>query len=460
MDSLIEQALASTDPAVLRLALQLAQHPLTLFKPRPDRPEQLDEQASFYADRFGGLACVLAGNGAGKSWTASARVARFVTETPPPEPNTLFWVVNKNMDQATSNCWGQNLGKFIRPDWVESIYWHNEKMGRPRAVKLKPHANGHNYLIEFKSYDQGREALQSANIAGFWCDEQCPFEILTEIWARTRKWDFAGSKFYTLTPLEPDPKLEEIFHERDKYPSWKFYRFNTRLNDTLDPKYVRQITENELPELIETRLTGAFAVYEGQIYKTFSTKTHVVEPFPIPRTWKHVRGLDLGWSHATACVWLANDPAADRWYVYREYLKSKTSLEDHVAEINDDWLTKEVRGPTYADPAAAQELHEMSKRGLHTALAAKDVKKGIATVQSLLRPAEDGQPKLYIFNNCENLIREMRTYIWNPKKPDAPLKAGDDLVDALRYALFSHLVQTPTKETTVLGPKLERKLPF
>lgn len=454
-EHLIEKALA--DPTVRKLARALAEHPLFQFQPRPDRPELLDQQSSFYTDRFPGLACVLAGNGAGKTYCGSAKVAQFLNETPPPEPNTPFWVLSTTMDLATSNCWAQNLKQFIRPSQVKEVVWYSAARGLPKSIILRPHKNGNNYVLEFKSYDQDRQRLQGANIIGFWADEQAPHEILTEIWARTRRWRYPGSKIYTLTPLQPDTELERCFHEGRQ--SWKFYRFNTRLNVTLDPKFVQQLTENELEARIETRLTGAFAIYEGAIYPTFDTKRHVIDPFDMPNNWLRIRGLDLGWSHATAAVWGARD-LEGRYYIYREYLKVKTSIEDHVNEINADWESWPVRGYTYADPSAAQTLHEFSLRGLHTVSANKDVMAGIATVQSMLRPDKDGNPKLFIFRSCENLIQQLRTYVWDAKKKDQPRKVNDDLADAVRYLCHSHKMDTQINYEPPKIPEKKRRVNF
>src|SRR5579872_7316015 len=75
--------------------------PIQKFHPRPDRPELLDQQTSFYESKFDGITCVISGNGAGKTYVGSAKVARFLAETPPPEHNTPFWVVSTKMDDVT-----------------------------------------------------------------------------------------------------------------------------------------------------------------------------------------------------------------------------------------------------------------------------------------------------------------------------------------------------------------------
>ncbi len=367
-------------------------------------------------------------------------MAAFLTAAPPPEINTPFWVLSTTMDLATANCWGQNLRHWIAPEQIKDIVW---------------------FVIEFKSYDQSRERLQAANIIGAWFDEQAPFDVLMEVWARTRKWDYPGSKIYTLTPLEPDHRLEGIF--REPPDSWRFYRMNTRCNLSLDKNFVKQILENELAELAETRLTGCFAKYEGSIYPNFSLTEHVIAPFEMPRQWLHIRGLDLGWSHATACVWAARD-LEGRYYVYREYNAKQTSVEDHVRVINSGWEQVLVKGQTYADPAAAATLHEFSLRGLHTAQAQKDVYSGIATVQSLLRPGPDGKPRLYIFNTCPTLIQQLRSYVYDPKTGKPRKETPSclyDLPDALRYLCHSHKLDTAAMPiATIKLPERPKRINF
>lgn len=430
---LLKQALNSNDPKILQLALQLLDNPLYRFQPRPDQDHLQDQQNSFYQDRSDAIVVALGGNGSGKSFGGAARVVRFLAETPPPDKLTPFWVLSQNMELATATCWSQNLSHFIQPKYIQNQVWYSSAKGLPRSVVLQPHKNKNSWLIEFKSYDQGRQALQGANIGGFWLDEQCPFEIITEVLARTRKWRFTGNKTYTLTPVAPDIKLEEI--AATPHPDWHFYRLNTRCNDTINPDFVRQIEANELTELIETRLTGAFAFYQGQIYKDFNPKLHVIEPITIPPQWTVFRGIDLGWSHCTACVWIARDHE-NKFYVFREYLQSQTYIEAHVKSINEGWDKFLCQGGTWIDSANAQVVAEMELHGLNARPAVKDVKAGIGTIQSLLR-----ERRLFIFNNCENLIRQMRTYVWDDKRIDEPKKETAtqlyDLCDALRYALHS-----------------------
>jgi hypothetical protein len=47
-----------------------------------------------------------------------------------------------------------------------------------------------------------------------------------------------------------------------------------------------------------------------------------------------------------------------------------------------------------------------------------------------------GKPKLYIFKNCPNLIREIKNYRYKPGS-DQPYKKDDHALDELRYYIMS-----------------------
>lgn len=46
---------------------------------------------------------------------------------------------------------------------------------------------------------------------------------------------------------------------------------------------------------------GLWAGAEGQIYETFDEQTHIVDPFPIPDSWRRWRVIDFGYTHPFSC---------------------------------------------------------------------------------------------------------------------------------------------------------------
>jgi hypothetical protein len=61
--------------------------------------------------------------------------------------------------------------------------------------------------------------------------------------------------------------------------------------------------------------------------------------------------------------------------------------------------------------------------------------------------------RLYIFKNCVNLIRELKSYRWGDG--DLPVKKDDHALDELRYYVMTKpkLTQLPPKKTDVLKKK-------
>ena len=84
---------------------------------------------------------------------------------------------------------------------------------------------------------------------------------------------------------------------------------------------------------------------------------------------------------------------------------------------------------------------ELDRRGIHTVSADNDVYNGIQIMTN-----EMNKGNLYVLKDCPNLIREIESYVWDSKKAaqgdDAPVKKGDHAVDALRYLLATHKVNT------------------
>ena len=197
-----------------------------------------------------------------------------------------------------------------------------------------------------------------------------------------------------------------------------------------NPHYPKEEVEKAKKEMPDWRFKmfyeGVFTKPLGLVYPDYE----LVSPFEIPSNWLKIRGLDFGYNHPTAVLWLAKDPKTETWYAYKELKKSELTLDD-LYEI-----LKKENIPTYADPEMKQGLETLRRRGLDVRPAKKDVLPGITFVQGLFK-----QKKLKIFASLEKTIEELNTYSWKLDANDQPLdevvKENDDLMDALRYALFT-----------------------
>ena len=79
----------------------------------------------------------------------------------------------------------------------------------------------------------------------------------------------------------------------------------------------------------------------------------------------------------------------------------------------------------------------------------KDLFAGISVVKSYLKTA-DGKNRLFIFKNCVNLIREIKSYWWGDD--DVPIKKDDHSLDELRY----YLMTKPINKMTVQKSEIQK----
>lgn len=440
------------------------------FVPRPDDPANFDQQASFCYSKDA-VSFLIGGNAAGTTEAAAYKTALFVlNEQEPPRPDTPFWILSNTYAQVCATCWQEKLlGHGHIPESeidFNRISWISRAKGWPETVPLKPWRKDspNNWRLEFKSYGQGRQALQARSIGGFWFSEQFPADVFLEVLRGCREYMFPGGQFCEFTPIDPVLCIwvEELMENPPT--GWKFYRANTQANKkNLADGWFDQFFESVSDEMIQTRMTGALASFEGVIYPSFNPAIHVVESVDFPDNVRHFRAIDWGASaeHPFVCLWgyVDND---ESWTIYDEYwdIDQTKILADHIAAIKErsrEWGYPEQYvnypnyGALYADPSRPDNIAEFRRAGFWIEPAANDVFKGIECVRVALKlHAPDNKPKLRILKSCRHLIDEMRKYRWRrSRKGDgnllnptvaapAPLKREDDTVDAMRYMLYSY----------------------
>jgi len=416
----------------------------------------------------------------GTTAAAAWKTANFLLrQQPPPRKNTPFWVISNTYEQVMGVCWAEKLsGQQFIPDceveW-DGIRWYDSKRGLPFSVPLKPWPGrpGKNWVLEFKSYEQGRRSMQARSIGGFWFSEQFPLDIFLEVLRGCREYMFPGGQFAEFTPIDPELCIwvEKVMD--DPPEGWKFYRANTACNvANLADGWFDQFFATVPGELIQTRMTGALATFVGCIYPSFNPAVHVsADVFAFPLNITHMRAVDWGASeeHPHATLWGYADGMGD-WFIYDEYLSAdQTRITiDHAVEImarsifwgwpppwhvfveSEDpilrrfcdlvaqrleeisdsrygWFEQWRRDPhntptlrpldtfgyTYADPSRPGEMTAFTRYGVQMAPASNDVYQGINCVRGLLKIGPySGKPRLWIHPRCSHLVEELRKYRW------------------------------------------------
>ena len=217
---------------------------------------------------------------------------------------------------------------------------------------------------------------------------------------------------------------------------------------------------------------GIWAAAEGIIYGTFDDAVHLINPFPVPPEWPRFIAVDFGFTNPFVMQWWAEDPDG-RLFLYREIYHSKRLVEDHARQARKLmlWPSGKWREP---QPRAVICDHDAEDRAtlekylkLKTTPAFKRVSPGIQAVQSRLKVAGDGRPRLFIMRGAlverdaelDEAMKpacteeEVSGYVWAVKPggtvPEAPVKENDHGLDAARYMVMARDPVVPRKRVKV-----------
>ncbi|MDD4211230.1 MAG: terminase family protein [Clostridia bacterium] len=396
---------------------------------------------------------VFGGNRTGKTECGAVEVvylARGVHPYKPNKPSTSGWVVSLST-QVQRDVAQQKILYYLNPDWIEEVVM---LQGRKDSLNngvidyiVIKNVFGNLSRIGFKSCDQGREKFQGTSLDYVWFDEEPPYDIYLE--CKMRVIDKSGFLFGTMTPLKGltwvyneiylnNSNDSEVWHEHIEWSD----------NPFLPQEEIKQITQNMSSDELEARCYGKFINSGGMVYSEFDEQTHIIEPFDVPKEWYDNISIDPGLKNPLSAHWYATDYDGNV-YVIAEHYEAEKDVNYHASKLhavsdNLGW-PRNSNGMLNAliDSAASQRTLSSVKSVVELFYdlgvqvnpnVNKDLFSGIARVKSYFKSAS-GEAKLFIFKNCTNLIREIKSYWW--AENDRPQKKDDHALDELRYFIMS-----------------------
>ena len=219
-------------------------------------------------------------------------------------------------------------------------------------------------------------------------------------------------------------------------------------------------------------LEGKWTIAEGAVYDDYNEALHVIPRFVIPPAWRRIRVVDFGFANPFVCQWWAIDPDG-RMYLYHEIYMTQRTVKVHAdlilrltagADVTTwkalkaaEKLAAAGRGERIEATVAdhdAEDRATLKENGIPTVAAKKEITVGIQAVQTRLKVAGDGKPRLFIFDDAlverdESLAEvhlpictadEFPMYVW-PKGQDGrpnketPVDLHNHGMDCVRYAV-------------------------
>ena len=283
------------------------------------------------------------------------------------------------------------------------------------------HKTEHTYFfkngssVEFFATDSEQKIRgRKRNI--LYCNEanELSFDVFNQLVLRT-----SGQVIIDFNPSDTEHWIYDLLKDTKSILIKSTYKDNVFLS-----KEQKEYIENLIN--VDENYYKIYALGERPIAST-RVYSHFKQYIDEPEYSDWCYGLDFGYTHQNAMVKIMY--VGSKIYV-KEFLyqgkMTAVDLKDHLKTLIDD------NKPIYCDWARPEVIEELKRSGFNVKEAIKDVKAGINHLKS---------SEIYIHHESVNLLKEYKLYSWKSKGDliyDEVIKLNDDLMDALRYGIYTH----------------------
>lgn len=405
---------------------------------------------------------VFGGNRSGKTECGAVEaiyMARGIHPFRENRKNVFGWVVSLST-QVQRDVAQAKILHYLNRSWIQDISMLSGKKDSPEygiidQIRIKNVFGGIS-VIGFKSCDQGREKFQGSSLDFVWFDEEPPKDVYDE--CRMRVLDRKGDIFGTMTPLKGLTFIHDEIYLNVNGSKDVWYEFMEWAdNPYLDKAEVDALTKVLSIDQLESRRYGRFKNASGLVYPEFDENVHVIDPISLPNEWQETVSIDPGLNNPLSAHWFSVDYDGVI-YVVAEHYEAGKDVAYHskkIKEISERLGWKKDRyGRINAliDSAANQKtlasVKSVTELFYDHGIAVnpnvnKDLFSGIQRMKEYLK-VQDGRAGIYIFRNCVNLIRELKSYRWGDG--DVPKKIDDHCLDEVRYFIMTKPSKIPPKK--------------
>lgn len=208
-----------------------------------------------------------------------------------------------------------------------------------------------------------------------------------------------------------------------------------RLDDNtfLSERYIRNIKESTPSGMFYDRdIEGLWVTGEGVVYSDFDGNKHFINDVSGIDFETYIAGVDWGYSHYGSIVVFGIDKD-NKWYLIEEHA---TQFKEIDYWVNIALGVKERYGNInfYCDSARPEHVERFRRERIRAINADKSILSGIEEVARLIK-----LNRFFVLSpKVKQFKKEIYNYIWDEKTGN-PVKENDDVMDAMRYAVYSHM---------------------
>jgi PBSX family phage terminase large subunit len=203
-------------------------------------------------------------------------------------------------------------------------------------------------------------------------------------------------------------------------------------NTFLNQRYTENIIATTPSGMFTERgIYGRWVSGEGAVYRDFKEDMLIRgKDIPTDDITVYYAGVDWGYEHYGTIV-VCGKTADGRVYLLEEHSAQHQEI-DYWVDIAKDINTRFGNIKFYADSARPEHVSRFKREGIRCINADKSVLSGIEQVAKLMK-----QGRFFVCSEMVDKFKdEIYQYVWNEKNGE-PVKQNDDVLDALRYAIYT-----------------------
>ena len=189
---------------------------------------------------------------------------------------------------------------------------------------------------------------------------------------------------------------------------------------------------------------GLWVTGQGVVYSDFDAKIMLIEHEKIPSDLTYFCGVDWGFAEGhNGVIVVFGDDNKGNTYLIKEYTAVHKYI-DYWIDVAHDIQNQYGRNVTFwCDSARPEYVSMFQQANVQATNADKTVMTGIESVSKLMTTG-------HFFVNQQGIdqfLDEIYQYVWDSDK-GVPLKKNDDVMDAMRYAIYNQHKQV---ENQIIG---------
>lgn len=244
--------------------------------------------------------------------------------------------------------------------------------------------------------------------------------------------------------------LKDYIENTDAKAGILSYQFKLDDNTFLNERYKQSIKASTPSGMFyERNINGMWVSGDGVVYSDFDLEQNTItadELNEIPMK-EYFAGVDWGYEHYGSIVVMAKD-FKENLYLIEEHAHQHKFI-DEWAMIAKDIEERYGKIPFYCDTARTEHIKKFKDEGINAVYANKNRMAGVEQVAKLFKL----NCLFVVYDRMDRFKQEIYKYVWN-KNTGEPIKEFDDVLDAFRYAVYTHTFhQAPLSTNDLMNIK-------